>query len=132
MTVIYLDQYRPRRILVAASEKPFAETLCEFLLVNELRVELVDGLDKVMPALEGQRVDMVLLTGFGPRAHGIPSVVQTLRERYRTLPIVVLSSFDHIRVDALKYGADLFMTAPFCFMDLLGRIRTLFTVSYEA
>jgi DNA-binding response OmpR family regulator len=128
MTIIYLDQYRKSKVLVAAADRNMAETLCEFFLSNELKVEHVDTLDKILPKLSKKGVDMVLLTTFGMASSQIPPVVKSIKDTYPSVCITVLSGDDTIQSDVMDRGADVFMPAPFCFKELLGRIKTVLAV----
>jgi DNA-binding response OmpR family regulator len=128
MNVIYLDQYRKSRVLVAAADKHIAEALCEFFLTNELKAELVDTLDKILPTLAKKGVDVVLLTTFGMASSRIPPLVTSIKDTYPSIGVTVLSGDDTIQSDVMGRGADVFMMAPFCFKELLGRIKTILAV----
>jgi DNA-binding response OmpR family regulator len=128
MNVIYLDQYRKSKVLVAAADKHIAEALCEFFLSNELKVERVDTLDRILLTLSKKGADMVLLTTFGMASSQIPPLVTSIKEKYPGIGITVLSGDDTIQSDVMNRGADVFMLAPFCFKELLGRIKTVLAV----
>src|SRR4051794_918153 len=53
-------------------------------------------------------------------------LLRSLRERYRDLPVVVLSSRNDEpgKVEALDFGADDYVTKPFGMGELIARIRT--------
>jgi DNA-binding response OmpR family regulator len=128
MTVIYLDQYRKAKVLVASADRHIAEVLCEFLLINGLKVELVDSFEKIIPALSKKGLDMVLLTSFGLTPNQIPSFVTAIKDEYPSIGVTVLSGDESIQSDVMSRGADVFMPAPFCFKELLGRIKTILAV----
>lgn len=128
MTVIYLDQYRKAKVLVAAADRHIAEVLCEFFLTNELKVELVDSLERILPTMSKNRADMVLLTSFGLAPNQIPSFVTAIKDEYPGIGVTVLSGDESIQSDVMSRGADVFMPAPFCFKELLGRIKTILAV----
>lgn len=128
MNVIYLDQYRKSKMVVAAADRHIAETLCEFFLSNEFKVELVETLDKIIPTLSKKGADIVLLTNFGMASGQIPPLVASIKETFPSIGITVLSGDDSIQSEAIGRGADVFMLAPFCFKDLLGRIKTVLAV----
>ncbi len=128
MNVIYLDRYRKSKVLVAAADRHIAETICEFFLSNDFRAELVDTLDKILPMLAKKGADMVLLTTFGMASSQIPPLVKLIRDGYPGIGVTVLSGDDTIQSDVMDRGADVFMQAPFCFKELLDRIKTVLVV----
>jgi DNA-binding response OmpR family regulator len=128
MTVIYLDQYRKAKVLIVAADRHIAEVLCEFFLTNELKVELVDSLERILPTMSKNRADMVLLTSFGLTPNQIPSFVTAIKDEYPGIGVTVLSGDESIQSDVMSRGADVFMPAPFCFKELLGRIKTILAV----
>jgi DNA-binding response OmpR family regulator len=128
MTVIYLDQYRKAKVLIVAADRHIAEVLCEFFLTNELKVELVDSLERILPTMSKNRADMVLLTSFGLAPNQIPSFVTAIKDEYPGIGVTVLSGDESIQPDVMSRGADVFMPAPFCFKELLGRIKTILAV----
>ena len=54
-------------------------------------------------------------------------VLRTLRDRGLTLPVLVLTAQDSVefKVDALRAGADDYVTKPFSFEELLARVEAL-------
>jgi DNA-binding response OmpR family regulator len=128
MTVIYLDQYRKAKVLIVAADRHIAEVLCEFFLTNELKVELVDSLERILPTMSKNRADMVLLTSFGLTPNQIPSFVTAIKDEYPGIGVTVLSGDESIKSDVMSRGADVFMPAPFCFKELLGRIKIILAV----
>ncbi len=54
-------------------------------------------------------------------------VLRTLRDRGLTTPILVLTAQDSVeyKVDALRAGADDYVTKPFAFEELLARIEAI-------
>lgn len=54
-------------------------------------------------------------------------LLRTLRDRGHTMPILVLTAQDSVdfKVDALRAGADDYVTKPFAFEELLARIEAL-------
>ena len=128
MTVIHLDQYRKSKVLIVAADRHIAEVLCEFFLTNELKVDLVDSLERILPTMSKNRADMVLLTSFGLIPNQIPSFVTAIKDEYPGIGVTVLSGDESIQSDVMSRGADVFMPAPFCFKELLGRIKTILAV----
>ncbi|MEO5800985.1 MAG: response regulator transcription factor [Gemmatimonadales bacterium] len=70
--------------------------------------------------------DLVILDLRLPGMTGL-EVLRTLRDRGLTMPILVLTAQDSVefKVDALRAGADDYVTKPFAFEELLARIEAL-------
>ncbi len=70
--------------------------------------------------------DLIILDLRLPGLTGL-EVLRTLRDRGNAVPILVLTAQDSIdfKVDALRAGADDYVTKPFAFEELLARIEAL-------
>lgn len=70
--------------------------------------------------------DLVILDLRLPGMTGL-EVLRTMRDRGITVPILVLTAQDSVefKVDALRAGADDYVTKPFAFEELLARIEAL-------
>lgn len=70
--------------------------------------------------------DLVLLDLRLPGMTGL-EVLRTLRDRGHAMPVLVLTAQDSVefKVDALRMGADDYVTKPFAFEELLARIEAL-------
>jgi DNA-binding response OmpR family regulator len=88
--------------------------------------------DWVVDGVEGLRVassapyDVVILDLRLPGMNGL-EVLRTLRDRGLTMPVLVLTAQDTVefKVDALRAGADDYVTKPFAFEELLARLEAL-------
>ena len=74
----------------------------------------------------GGRYDLVVLDLRLPGMNGL-EVLRTLRDRGLTTPILVLTAQDAVdfKVQALRSGADDYVTKPFAFEELLARVEAL-------
>ncbi len=70
--------------------------------------------------------DLVVLDLRLPGLSGF-EVLRTLRDRGQTMPVLVLTAQDSVdfKVDALRAGADDYVTKPFAFEELLARVEAL-------
>ena len=70
--------------------------------------------------------DLIILDLRLPGMSGL-EVLRTLRDRGLTLPVLVLTAQDSVefKVDALRAGADDYVTKPFSFEELLARVEAL-------
>ena len=112
------------RILVAEDEPRIASFLAKGLKANGYVPFVVDnGLDAVESARDSD-VDLVVLDLGLPVLDGL-SVLQAIRRRGETMPVIVLTARDAVsdRVAGLDSGADDYVTKPFSFEELLARVR---------
>ncbi len=84
-----------------------------------------DGTEALRLASAGH-YDVVILDLRLPGMNGF-EVLRTLRDRGLTMPILVLTAQDGVefKVDALRSGADDYVTKPFAFDELLARVEAL-------
>src|SRR5690606_6094347 len=90
------------------------------------RVTRARDADELYAALEQRRVDLVLLDVLLPGVDGF-SLCRELRNRYDTLPIIMLTAKreEIDRVLGLELGADDYVTKPFSGRELLARVKAL-------
>ena len=84
-----------------------------------------DGLEGLRLASGGQ-YDLIILDLRLPEMSGL-EVLRNLRDRGLTVPILVLTAQDTVdfKVQALRTGADDYVTKPFSFEELLARVEAL-------
>jgi DNA-binding response OmpR family regulator len=111
-------------VLVVEDEELIASFLKKGLVAHGFGVEWVksgrEGLERATHA----DVSLVILDLGLPDLDGI-EVLQALRARGATVPVVVLSARARVeeRVKGLDLGADDYLTKPFAFEELLARVR---------
>jgi two-component system OmpR family response regulator len=114
------------KVLVVEDDRLVAQFLLRGLEEQGMQVEVVgDGLD----ALElggDSTLDLIVLD---LRLPGMPGseVLRNLRDRGVSTPVLVLTAQDAVesKVQALRMGADDYVTKPFAFEELLARIEAL-------
>jgi DNA-binding response OmpR family regulator len=114
------------RILVVEDDPRLGSGLKKGLEKHHYAVDLVsDGEDGV---LMGSTVlyDLIVLDVLLPRLDGF-EVCRQLRERKRTMPILLLTALGEVdhRVTGLDAGADDYLIKPFAFRELAARVRAL-------
>jgi two-component system, OmpR family, response regulator len=84
-----------------------------------------DGEEGLEVALE-QNPDVAIVDLMLPRRGGL-SVIDELRRRGRTTPVLILSAQRSVddRVRGLQAGGDDYLTKPFAFAELLARVQAL-------
>ena len=113
----------PVRVLVVDDEPPIRKLLRMGLTAQGYQiVEAPNG--KTALDLLGEGPDLIILDLGLPDTQGL-DLLQTIRARNESVPIVVLSSRgdEAGKVQALDLGADDYITKPFGMDELLARLR---------
>jgi two-component system copper resistance phosphate regulon response regulator CusR len=114
------------KILVIEDDKMVGEYVRRGLDEAGYHAELVgDGAEGLRLATDGH-YDLIVLDLRLPTLSGI-DVLRTLRDRGNGLPVLVLTAQDAVdfKVQALRMGADDYVTKPFAFEELLARVEAL-------
>ncbi|MEP6573984.1 MAG: response regulator transcription factor, partial [Gemmatimonadota bacterium] len=93
---------------------------------HQYHADLVDDGMEGLKLVSGGQYDILILDLRLPGMTGI-EIVRTLRDRGNTIPILVLTAQDSVdfKVQALRAGADDYVTKPFAFEELLARVEAL-------
>ena len=89
-------------------------------------VEAVPDGAQALEAVLARLPDVVVLDVMMPYVDGL-TVCRQLRDRYRTLPILMLTARHEVsdRVAGLDAGADDYLVKPFALGELFARLRAL-------
>ncbi len=111
------------KILLVDDDPDFIELLRYALDRAGFRSVVADDGPSALQLLEEQQPDLVLLDIRLGDASGL-DVLKAIRWSH-SLPVIMLSALDSEadRVRALELGADDYVTKPFDFRELVGRIR---------
>jgi two-component system, OmpR family, KDP operon response regulator KdpE len=111
------------RILVVDDDPGILRLLLATLKSHGFAVFRAKGIDTVINLFREGIPDLAILD---PYALGGLSIIKQIREKDRTLPIIILSDCDKesAKVSAFDLGADDYVTKPFGIDELLARIRT--------
>ncbi|MCF6807201.1 response regulator transcription factor [Thiotrichales bacterium 19S9-12] len=114
------------RILLVEDDMVLGDGICEGLKQANYAVDWIKDGVQVMPALEMESFDAVVLDIGLPSIDGI-TVLSRLRSKGFRIPVILLTARDSIddRVDGLDAGADDYLTKPFAINELLARLRAL-------
>jgi DNA-binding response OmpR family regulator len=119
----------PRARVLVVDDEPDLVRILEFALRGAgYQVEVAaDGQDGLKKARE-TRPDIILLDLMLPKLDGY-KICRMLKfdERYRHIPIIILSARtqEGDQSLAIEMGANLFVTKPYEFEEILGHIETL-------
>jgi len=114
------------KVLVVEDDRLVAQFLQRGLEEQGMQVDLVgDGKEALERGVD-PTLDLIILDLRLPGMPG-PEVLRTLRDRGVATPILILTAQDALesKVQALRMGADDYVTKPFAFEELLARVEAL-------
>ncbi len=114
------------KILVVEDDKTVGQYVKRGLTEAGYHAELaMDGEEGLHLATAGH-YDLLVLDLRLPKLEG-REVLRTLRDRGNTMPVLVLTAQDAVdyKVQALRMGADDYVTKPFALEELLARVEAL-------
>jgi two-component system, OmpR family, response regulator MprA len=113
-------------VLLAEDDRGVRESLVRALTFEGYEVEAVTDGAQALEAVTARQPDVVVLDVMMPYVDGL-TVCRQLRDRYRTLPILMLTARHEVsdRVAGLDAGADDYVVKPFALGELLARLRAL-------
>lgn len=114
------------KILVVEDDRTVGQYVLRGLSEQGFQTDLVaDGNEALKAASQGS-YDLIVLDLRLPGMSGF-EVLRTVRDRGSTMPILVLTAQDAVdfKVQALRAGADDYVTKPFAFEELLARVEAL-------
>lgn len=116
----------PFEIVIVDDESEVCLSLGEFLTSHGYHVHEVDNPENVMPLIESEHIDLVIMDVRMPSIGGI-DLLKLIRKRHALLPVLMISGYPSVEnaVRAMKYGALNFYTKPIRLPDLLQEIRRL-------
>jgi two-component system copper resistance phosphate regulon response regulator CusR len=114
------------RVLVVEDDRTVGQFVQRGLEEQGMHVELVgDGREGLERSTAGE-FDLIVLDLRLPTLSGV-EVLRTVRDRGITTPVLVLTAQDAVesKVQALRSGADDYVTKPFAFEELLARVEAV-------
>ena len=114
------------KILVVEDDRVVGQYIRRGLEESQYHADLVDDGLEALRLISGGNYDLVVLDLRLPGMGGL-EVLRTLRDRGNTTPILVLTAQDAVghKVEALRAGADDYVTKPFAFEEVLARVEAL-------
>ncbi len=114
------------KILVVEDDRTVGQYVLRGLMEQGFQAELVGDGNEALNAASQASYDLVILDLRLPGMTGF-EVLRTLRDRGNATPVLVLTAQDAVdfKVQALRSGADDYVTKPFAFEELLARVEAL-------
>jgi len=114
------------RVLLAEDDRGVRESLVRALTFEGYEVEAVSDGAQALESVIARQPDVVVLDVMMPYVDGL-TVCRQLRDRYRTMPILMLTARHEVsdRVAGLDAGADDYVVKPFALGELFARLRAL-------
>ncbi len=114
------------KILVVEDDRTVGQYVLRGLVEQGFQAELVGDGNEALSAASQANYDLIILDLRLPGMTGF-EVLRTLRDRGNTSPVLVLTAQDAVdfKVQALRAGADDYVTKPFAFEELLARVEAL-------
>jgi len=114
------------KVLVVEDDRTVGQFVKRGLEEQLNQVDLVDDGIVALQRASLSEYDVLVLDLRLPGLSGI-EVLRTLRDRGDTTPVLVLTAQDAVdsKVQALRTGADDYVTKPFAFEELLARVEAL-------
>ncbi|HET9065335.1 MAG TPA: response regulator transcription factor [Gemmatimonadales bacterium] len=114
------------KLLVVEDDRTVGQYIKRGLEEVQYIVEWVADGSEALEMISVTTYDLVILDLRLPGMTGL-EVLRTLRDRGHTMPVLMLTAQDSVefKVDALRAGADDYVTKPFAFEELLARIEAL-------
>ncbi|PYO96105.1 MAG: DNA-binding response regulator [Gemmatimonadetes bacterium] len=114
------------KILVVEDDKTVGQYVTRGLTEAGFHADLVGDGAEGLRLSAGGHYDLLVLDLRLPALSGL-EVLRTLRDRGEGMPVLVLTAQDAVdfKVQALKMGADDYVTKPFSLEELLARVEAL-------
>ena len=114
------------KILLAEDDKQLGESLQAALALEGYAVDWMTRGQDILPALDVAAYDALILDIGLPGKSGL-DVLQELRQRATTLPVMLLTARDTVadRIQGLDFGADDYLSKPFDVNELFARLRSI-------
>ncbi|MDQ1232347.1 response regulator transcription factor [Sphingomonas sp. SORGH_AS_0879] len=113
-------------LILVEDDEDYAQGLAADLKAMGHRVERAGDGRQALAALDREQYDAVILDRMMPRLDGL-SVVETLRARGITVPVIMLTALSMAsdKVDGLEAGADDYVVKPVAAEELSARIHAV-------
>jgi len=114
------------KILVLEDDKTVGQYVQRGLAEAGYHADLIGDGSEGLRLSGGGHYDLLVLDLRLPQLSGL-EVLRTLRDRGDSIPVLVLTAQDAVdfKVQALKMGADDYVTKPFSLEELLARVEAL-------
>jgi DNA-binding response OmpR family regulator len=119
-----------RHVVIADDEKLLCVTIADFLRDEGYRVTIVHDGCEVLPVLEKEKADLVLLDLMMPTMNGMETLALIKKHSPETR-VIMLTGYGTMNyvLQSQQMGSDGFVNKPFGVETLMRRIRTVLSGS---
>ncbi len=113
-------------ILIAEDDEQIANSLKKNLAEEGHHVMVANDGQEALRSIDSILFDVVILDWRMPKVTGV-EVCKHIRNSGNKVPVILLTALSQVanKVEALKYGADDYITKPFSFEELNARIQAV-------
>ncbi len=119
---------KKKSILFIEDEEELLSSITRLLLDNGYRVDAVADAERALAILPQSRPDLILADIRLPGIDGF-DFFQIVKkdDKYKSVPVIFITAFNNVKamMYAKEIGVDEYITKPFEFEYLIGRIRAL-------
>ena len=114
------------RVLFVEDDKKFAESVTQFLELNDILVDYCHNGRMGLNLLADNQYDVIISDVNMPKLDGL-DMCQALRENGVDTPVILLTALSHLndKLTGFERGADDYLTKPFEMRELVARVFAL-------
>lgn len=114
------------RILIVEDDRDISGFLKTSLEAELFSVDLAEDGEQGSMLARTSNYDVIILDNLLPKKNGM-QVCREIRNKGKSVRIIIVSVEDsaNAKVELLNSGADDYITKPFCFVELLARVRAV-------
>jgi DNA-binding response OmpR family regulator len=122
-----------RHLLLVEDSLELADNLAEILRGADFETQVVHSAEQALGALDGNGFDGIISDLLLPNKNGV-ELLQTLRERGLTTPVILMSAFvdEKAQAAARRFGALALLVKPFDCRRLLSLLASLSVIPASA
>jgi len=114
----------PKTVLVIDDEEHVRMLYAEELKAQGYTVALSDGSEDPLALVKTHRPDLIILDIKLESKSGL-DVLQTIRCKYATLPVILSTAYDSFRYDLKSIAADAYVVKSYDSSELMQKVRSL-------
>lgn len=112
------------KILIVDDDKDIRDVIGVFLEMDGHEVALAMNYNEALTCVENNKFDLVITDYRMPKMHGL-YLLEMLKDIDPNLPVILITAYqtEEMKREARKKSADLILTKPFEYQDLLAGMK---------